>query len=256
MTTVRIGVCFDADVLERLPLRATLASSDAVILPELLDGGYAALRNGKPPHTLRDSFLSTLKAASRRVAPTIIAGSVVLSDGSRKPTNSSLVFSRGRLVHRYDKIHLFQPAGDNLFFRPGPLTVRTFRLPLRSGSIRAGIVICYDVRFPELIRVLALRGMKILFVPARWPRQRDEAWRSLLKARAIENQIFVVGCNANDGEGGYSYAFDPLGRMIFSNRGKRESRFLTFSLSLHRLTQARALHSNLREAVLLHHLCA
>jgi predicted amidohydrolase len=98
--------------------------------------------------------------------------------------------------------------------------------------------------------------MKILFVPARWPRQRDEAWRSLLKARAIENQIFVVGCNANDGEGGYSYAFDPLGRMIFSNRGKRESRFLTFSLSLHRLTQARALHSNLREAVLLHHLCA
>lgn len=256
MTSVRIGVCFDADVLERLPLRGTLASSDAIILPELFDGGYAALRNGKPPHTVHDRFLSTLKAASRRIAPTIIAGSVCLADGSRKPTNASLVFSRGRLLHRYDKIHLFTPAGDNIFFRPGPLTVRTFRLPLQSGSIHAGIVLCYDVRFPELIRVLALRGMQILFVPARWPRQRDEAWRSLLKARAIENQIFVVGCNANDNEGGYSYAFDPLGRMIFSNRGKRESRFLTFSLPLGHLTQARNLHSNLKDAVFLHHLCA
>jgi predicted amidohydrolase len=98
---------------------------------------------------------------------------------------------------------------------------------------------------------MALQGLQVLFVPARWPSARDDAWQTLLKARAIENQVFVVGCNAAGSEGGYSYAFDPLGRMIFSNRNKPPSPLQTFTFNPRRLMLARTLHNNLREAVLL-----
>jgi predicted amidohydrolase len=93
--------------------------------------------------------------------------------------------------------------------------------------------------------------MQILFVPARWPMLRDEAWQTLLKARAIENQIFVLGCNALGVEGGFSYAYDPSGRMIFSNRGRKAHDLETFIIDLDGLASARRLHDNLREAVLL-----
>jgi omega-amidase len=153
-------------------------------------------------------------------------------------------------VHRYDKMHLFKPAHDHAYFRAGK-NAGTFTVSTTRGRVRAGVVICYDLRFPELIRAMASQAMEILFVPARWPRIRDDAWFTLLKARAIENQIFVVGCNARGVEGGYSYAFDPLGRMIFSNRHRSHQTLARFSLNLGRLKEARALHNNLRDAVLL-----
>jgi predicted amidohydrolase len=115
----------------------------------------------------------------------------MLEDRAGKRTNTSIVFAHGRLIHRYDKIHLFHPTGDHRYFSTGS-RVKTFRL---GGGLRAGIVICYDLRFPEITRALALQGMRLLLVPSRWPSIRDRAWKTLLRARAIENQIFVIGCN-------------------------------------------------------------
>ena len=153
-------------------------------------------------------------------------------------------------MHRYDKIHLFKPTLDHKYFSRGK-AARTFTLKGGSVRLKAGVIICYDLRFPELIRALALQGIQILFVPARWPKARDDAWQTLLKARAIENQIFVVGCNALGSEGGYSYAFDPLGTMIFSNRTKPRSKVGKFRIDLERLATAQRLHRSIRDAVLL-----
>ncbi len=223
---------------------------DVLIFPELVDGGYAALARGEGRHREGDAFTRSFADLSRRGNLVCIAGSSHLSGAAGRATNTSLVYSGGRRVHRYDKIHLFRPAGDVRFFSGGR-SIGTFLLRSGRPRLRAGVVLCYDLRFPELIREMARRGMRILFVPARWPAVRDRAWHTLLRARAIENQIFVVGCNAAGREGGESYVFDPLGRELFSTRGKRNRRVWRVVLPLRRLEEARRHHDNLREAVLL-----
>ena len=250
---MNIGLGFDAAILSQRRSTRFLKGLDVLLFPELVDGGYAALALGAAPHRLRDAFLDSFRNTSRRFPLCCIAGSTCFETGSSLPTNTSLAFSGGRLVHRYDKIHLFKPTGDHQYFQRGK-HARVFSLGHNTNRINAGVVICYDLRFPELIRILALQGMKLLCVPARWPRSRDEAWWALLKARAIENQIFVVGCNARGEEGGYSYAFDPMGTLIFSNKGKHDRHFFTFRLELERLQAARRLQNNLKDAVLLKHL--
>jgi predicted amidohydrolase len=215
-----------------------------------MDGGYAALKRGMKPHALDDGFVAILKNASKEFSNTIIAGSIFLKAGTSRPTNTSLVFSRGKRIHRYDKIHLFKPTGEPKLFSRGS-NVGTFTFRAGRTLLRAGIAICYDLRFPELMRAMALEGMQMLFVPARWPAARNDAWRTLLKARAIENQAFVIGCNAPDEEGGTSYAFDPMGRMIFTNGNQRENLLHGFDIHLGELDEARKLHRNVAEAVFL-----
>lgn len=82
-------------------------------------------------------------------------------------------------------------------------------------NVRTGIIVCYDLRFPEIVRPWSKSGLELLVVPARWPSVREEVWKLLLSARAVENQCFVVGVNARDEEGGGSYAFAPDGRAVF-----------------------------------------
>jgi omega-amidase len=250
MNTLRAGFCFHAGSLMDRKREGGLKRVDLLVLPELADGGYAALSGGASPHTPNDTYYETFKDLTRRRDFCCVAGSSCVVSPSGKRHNTSLVFHRGRQLHRYDKVHLFKPTGDHLLFSPGK-RYGTFTVPLAGKRIRAGVVICYDLRFPELIRAMAREGMQILIVPARWPKIRDEAWQTLLKARAMENQIFVLGCNAKGEEGGFSYAFDPTGRLIFTNRGQVKEDPVSFTLALDALAGARRLHDNIREAVLL-----
>jgi omega-amidase len=250
MTRLRAGLCYSVDKLADARHAHDLARFDVVVLPELADGGYAALAGGASPHTRGDTYFSGIAELSRQYGLCCVAGSVCLEGPSGRRTNSSLAYHGGRLVHRYDKIHLFKPTGDHRLFSPGR-SYNVFGLTVQRRHIRMGVVLCYDLRFPELVRALARDGMEILIGPARSPKVRDEAWQTLLKARAIENQIFVLGCNAPGSEGGFSYAFDPAGRMIFTNRNRKVRDLEPFTLDLDRLAEARRLHDNMREAVLL-----
>lgn len=243
---LKIGLCYDASAIIRSP--ATLPPGlDLIIFPELVDGGYSSLYGAEAPHTLTDNFVGAFRQISRKHATTVIAGSLYLKDGS-SAGNISLVFSYGRLRSRYAKIHLFRPAGDHRYFRAGK-HLTAFSVP--CTGVTAGVNICFDLRFPELARVLARKGVSILFVPARWPLVRDDAWYTLLKARAIENQIFTVGCNAKGKEGGYSYVFDPMGRQLFSNRKRLNKRLDIVKLDLKTIDKARKPYRNLHEATFL-----
>ena len=250
MGLLRIRLCTGPGTVTTTLVAKRLEGADMLVFPELVDGGYAALRAGASPHRPGDQFLSSFASASQTLAPYCIAGSVFLRQPPPRTSNTSLVYCRGQLVHRYDKIHLFRPSGDHRYFRPGT-HIRTFRVTLPGVRISCGVIICYDLRFPELVRAMARGGLDVLFVPARWPAVRDDAWRTLLKARAIENQVFVVGCNAFGEEGGWSYAFDPLGGMVFDSRSGpgEESHLVVFDLG--RIADARGLHRNLNEAVVL-----
>jgi predicted amidohydrolase len=232
------------------PLSGKIPPSDVLLFPELVDGGYAALERGAGTHRIGDPYVALFQDASRKYGCTCVAGSVALRNVDGSLTNTSLAFRNGRCVRRYEKIHLFRPAGDHRFFRAGTV-VRSFFIPVKDRRVRAGIIICYDLRFPELSRMLAREGIQLLLVPARWPVVRDDAWQTLLKARAIENQVFVAGCNAADSEGGFSYVFDPTGRLLFSSRQKPERRVHTVLLDLRLLHEARRVHRNIRDAVIL-----
>ena len=241
---IRLAFCTDLRRLEE----PRAAAVDILVAPELADGGYAALARGRGTHTPGDAYFGRFAALSRGRALTVIAASARVQDGGRAgAANTAMVFERGRAVHRYDKIHLFGPTGDPRYFRPGA-AARARVLPRRPWRPALGVIICYDLRFPELARRLALGGMDLLVVPARWPAVRAEAWRTLLKARAIENQIFTAGCNAAGREGGPSYVFDPLGAPVREDRSRAARGWKEFLLDPERLRTARRLFNTRREA--------
>ena len=197
---------------------------DVVVLPETWNTGFM------PAGDLAAACDENAKAVRARFSPlarelnvNIVAGSVSnLRNG--KIYNTACVFDRaGACIAEYDKTHPFTPMGEHEVYTPGDHLV-TFTL----DGVRCGLLICYEVRFPELWRTLALRGAQVMFLPAQWTAARQYHWETLTAARAIENQLFVVSCNAcgeRDGTlyGGFSRIIDPLGAVLAQAAGKRRS---------------------------------
>ena len=188
---------------------------DVVVLPETWNTGFFPKENLSQLSD-RDGELTKVRigALAKQHQVNIVAGSVS-NVRNGKVFNTAMVFDRsGACVASYDKTHLFSPMGENDYYTPGD-HLCTFSL----DGIRCGLVICYDIRFPELVRSLALQGIDVLFVVSQWPKARIPHLRSLTTARAVENQMFVVCCNScgTAGEtvyGGNSAVIDPLGETL------------------------------------------
>lgn len=180
-------------------------NSDVVVLPELWTTGYfpTPLENFADTNAARTAeFISSL---ARELAINIVAGSVVAEVGG-KFYNRCLVSNRaGKIIAAYDKAHLFSFAGEEKIFTAGSRIV-TFEL----DGVSCGVAICYDLRFPEFVRKIALQGVEILFIPAAWSLKRLKPRQILTRARAIENQIFVVFVNSS----GHSEIINPLGEIL------------------------------------------
>lgn len=200
--------------------------ADVVVFPELWTTGYAPAK-GVPvewPDSRPALDAVARLAGERRI--NVVAGSLAEVEGGRAWNTTHVIDRRGRLAGSYRKVHLFRPLGEDALFAPGD------RLGICAlDGVSCGLMICYDLRFPELARALALRGARVMFVPARWPRERIAHWRALLVARAIENQCFVVGVNAAGGQdGGNSMVVDPWGRVLAEGGPGEE--ILTVSIDL------------------------
>ena len=200
---------------ERLIKKAAKRKPDVILLPELWNTGFAP---GKIDPALADEEGARTKAfcgcLAGELGVNLVAGSV-LTRKSDRICNTAYVFNRaGDCIAEYDKMHLFSPSGEDQAYTAGDKIV-TFPL----DGVTCGIMICYDLRFAELARVMALSDAKVLFIPAEWPRQRREQMLTLLRARAIENQQFAALCNgcgtAFGAEfGGNSAIVDPLGNIL------------------------------------------
>jgi len=194
---------------------AAAEGADVLVLPETWNTGFFP-RESLKALCCRDGkeVRERIGALAARYRVNIVAGSVSNLRGDRI-YNTALVFDRnGAVVAEYDKTHLFTPMGEDDFYAAGD-HLSIFEL----DGVPCGITICYDIRFPELARSLALRGIEILFTVSQWPEQRIPHLHSLVTARAIENQMFAVCCNScgTYGEtvyGGQSLVADPLGRRI------------------------------------------
>ncbi|BBI33258.1 carbon-nitrogen family hydrolase [Cohnella abietis] len=187
---------------------------DLIIFPEMWNTGYALTEINElaDPDGLRTK--EVIAAFCRKHKINVLAGSIA-QKRENSVTNTAHVFNRnGEEVTEYSKIHLFKLMNEHLHLEPGQ-QLGSFNLE----GIPAAVMICYDIRFPELARKLALEGAKILFVPAEWPHPRLHHWRTLLQARAIENQMYVVSCNTVGESGGTSFfghsmIIDPWGEVL------------------------------------------
>ncbi len=189
---------------------------DIIILPELWNTGFKldeikqlADQQGKRTRAL-------LAKLSKQYKVNIIGGSIA-ELREDQVYNTLIVFDRsGDEIADYSKIHLFRLMDEEKYLSAGNKTV-LFEIDGQT----AGAFICYDTRFPELSRKLALGGAKMIFVPAQWPHPRLHHWKTLLTARAIENQMYVIACNRTGKSGqdhffGNSMVIDPWGETIAS----------------------------------------
>ncbi len=197
-------------------------NSDVVVLPETWSTGYYPKNNLKSfCETDGDKIKSSFANLAKELSVNIVGGSIAnIKNG--KVYNTAYVFNRnGEVVGEYDKTHLFTPMDEHKFFEYGN-ELAVFML---DGK-KCGIVICYDIRFPELVRSLALQGIDILFMVSQWPKVRAAHLQTLTAARAIENQMFVAVCNScgeADGTifGGNSRIIDPWG-VVLNSAGENE----------------------------------
>lgn len=181
-----------------------------VVLPEMWLGGPKNPSERKAWASFYQSATSQLKAWCREQR--IGCYFSQLEEKKGKYYNTAYFIERnGNVSGKYRKIHLFSYGGETKIYSAGSAPCPPHR--------KIGLAICYDIRFPELIRHLAIKGASLLLVCAQWPQVRREHWLTLLRARAIENQIFVVGVNRLGNKGkinfsGDSVVFSPWGETL------------------------------------------
>lgn len=212
---------------------------DIVVLPEMWTTAYTLKALDKVSDTYGAKTKSFLKELAMKFNVNIIGGSVAnQKDG--KFYNSSFVYSRsGELVYEYDKVHLVPMLNEPDYLAGGDKAPEVFELE----GIKMGLIICYDLRFPEIIRSLALDGAQVLHIVAEWPAARTRHWKVLQIARAIENQMYVVSANrVGDYDGvefaGASMAIDPWGDVLLEASDELEES-LSISLDLEKVASVR-----------------
>ncbi|GGT68921.1 carbon-nitrogen family hydrolase [Streptomyces lateritius] len=198
-------------------VREERGAADLVVLPELWPmGAFAYESFAAESEPLRGPTYEAMAAAARDAEVWLHAGSVVEAVGGAL-YNTSLVFSpRGELAASYRKIHRFGfDKGEAVMMAAGEELV-TVEVP---GQLTLGVATCYDLRFPELFRGLVDAGAEAFVVPAGWPERRRTHWTLLARARAVENQAYVLACgtagtHAGVEQAGHSIVVDPWGEVL------------------------------------------
>jgi predicted amidohydrolase len=184
------------------------------MLPELWLTGYDLAMASDYAASLDEGSFA-LMADLAQTHRMYVVGTALEANPLGLPFNTAALYGpRANRIGAYHKTHLFPPMGEVEHMAPGQ-ALPTFDLPWG----RTALAICYDLRFPELWRRYTDAEAQLILIPAEWPVRRVKHWQLLLRARAVENQLFVVGCNRAgrdmDGEfGGHSAAIDPWGRVL------------------------------------------
>lgn len=203
------------------------AGHDLVVLPELWSAGAFDYRSWpERTQTVDGPVVSAVAEAAREIGAVVHAGSIAEAprdepgpEGRGLWNTSVLLDASGRQIARYRKMHRFGFGNGEPRLMEAGEDVVALDLPAPADGLRAGLSTCYDLRFPELYRAQLDQGAELFVVPAAWPAARIEAWRLLLRARAIEDQCFVLGCNtagthARTEMGGRSAVIDPRGEVL------------------------------------------
>lgn len=200
-------------------IRALKEPAQLVILPEMFSTGFS-MQPAKLAETMDGPSVQWMRnlAAEKKI---VLTGSLIIEEGGQYYNRLIWMLPNGQCGY-YDKRHLFAFAGEDKFYSAG-----TKRLIASVNGWRINLQVCYDLRFPVWARQTPHPEDKtpeydLLMYVANWPERRNHAWKTLLQARAIENQCYVAGVNriGNDGNGIYhsgdSMVVDPLGEVLYT----------------------------------------
>jgi predicted amidohydrolase len=232
------------DVVDRL----AADGPDVVLLPEncLAIGTNEEMR---ATAVAEDSVeIDALRAAAQLAGTVVVIGGFKRLGADGRIHNTALVLdSAGETVARYDKVHLFDAVVDGHSYRASDVeTAGDHPVLLEVGDARIGLTICYDIRFPELYRRLALGGAEVVLIPAAFTARTGEAhWEVLNRARAIENGTYVVSSATIAPPGatsfatyGHALAVDPWGRVL-ADLGTSPHAGVVVELDLSRVAEVR-----------------
>jgi omega-amidase len=198
-------------------INAIREQAHIVVLPEMFSTGFS-MKSGQLAETMDGNTVQWMKrvAASKKI---ILTGSVIIEEDGNRFNRLIWMLPNGQHGY-YDKRHLFAYGEEDKHYSPG-----TQRLIASVNGWKINLMVCYDLRFPVWARQqFDEEGnfeYDVLVYVANWPERRNTAWKSLLRARAIENQCYVVGVNrvGNDGNevyhSGDSMVIDPLGEVLY-----------------------------------------
>jgi len=196
--------------------RAADSGAQLALLPEMFSTGFSMEpeRVAEEPGGISERFLV---AQARAFGLSILASVPQKDPAAPLPQNVALLASPAGAVTRYAKIHPFTFGGEHRHYAGGDRVVTT-----EVEGVRVTPLVCYDLRFPEPFR-LAARDTDLFAIVANWPETRRAHWRLLLRARAVENQAYVVGVNRAGSGGGLNYAGDscaigPMGETLVEAR--------------------------------------
>jgi len=204
---------------------ANIENTDVIILPEMFTTGFS-MQTEVLAEDMENSKAITWMHKKAQELQAVLTGSLILKEGAQYYNRLLWVEPNGRQLH-YDKKHLFSMAKEELYFRAG-----TQKLIIDYKGWKIAPFICYDLRFPAWSR--NLEDYDLAFYVANWPAKRSFHWKSLLAARAIENQAYIIGVNrvGVDGKGfsysGNSSVWSPIGDLLYHEEEKEA----VFTISL------------------------
>jgi len=217
-------------------LNSSSTDTDIILLPELWSSGYDYENFSRLAAATPTMLVELGRIATTRNA--YIGGSLIENDRENFYNTFYMLNHRGELIAAYRKIHLFSLMDEEKHFHAGS---KPCLIEIRG--LKVGLMTCYDIRFPELSRSLTLKGAKLLLICAQWPQPRTAHWNTLLKARAIENQLYVAACN-RIGQGvenhypGNSAIYNPWGTAVL--KAPRHQGAFRATLNLAKIEQTRA----------------
>jgi predicted amidohydrolase len=224
---------------EPLISQADADGIDLLVLPEGVMARFVEERERirEKAQSIDGPFVSGLLAATRGLRVTVVAGIHERSQSS-KPFNTLVVLRGGQVLTTYRKLHLY----DAFAMRESDNVTAADILPelFDLNGFAVGLMTCYDVRFPEMARLLAVRGADVLVLPAAWVRGplKEHHWRTLVTARALENTVYLVASGECGPRNiGQSIIVDPLGVPIA--QAGEEPTVITATISSGRLATAR-----------------
>ncbi len=202
------------------------SDADIILLPEDWSSGFSdKMFQEIEKHVEEEDGPSVtfLKKLAKEYKVWVVAGSISTKHKDGKFRNTTFLINReGEVVGDYSKMHLYSDMDEDVAFEHGS---KTEVYDTEFGKL--GFMICYDIRFPELARTYALKNADALIVVSDFPNPRVEHWRTLLRARAIENQMYVVACNRVGPSPmgtycGHSLIIDPWGDIIAEGGEEQE----------------------------------
>jgi len=186
--------------------------SSLIIFPEMSLTGFT-MKAGKYAEDLKESSFYFFSKIAQEYGADVLCG-IIEKSGNAFYNTLLYIDSKGELKDTYRKIHPSSYSSEDKNYTAGSSPVIT-----SISGWKTGLSICYDLRFPELYRKYGKERVSLIVNIANWPDTRIEHWRTLLKARAIENQCYVAGVNRTGTDPkltyiGYSSVFDPMGKEL------------------------------------------